>query len=45
MLDRVCHPDGKDNPKLVKQHYRQIQIDFIRGLDQAYAKLEGLVKK
>ena len=45
MLDRVCHPDGKDIPKLVKQHYRQILIDFIRGLDQAYAKLEGLVKK
>ena len=45
MLDRACHPDGKDNPKLVKQHYRQLKTDFIKGLDQAYAKLEGLVKK
>ena len=45
MLDRVCHPDGKDNPKLVKQHYRQLKIYFIKGLDQAYGKLEGLLKK
>jgi hypothetical protein len=45
MLDRVCHPDGKDNPKLVKQHYRLIKTDFIKGLDQAYAKLESLVKE
>ena len=45
MLDRVCHPEGKGNPKLVKQHYRQLKTDFIKGLDQAYGKLEGLIKK
>ncbi len=45
MLDRVCHPDGKDNPKLVKQHYQKIKTDFIKGLDQAYGKLESLLKK
>jgi hypothetical protein len=45
MLDRACHPDGKDNPKLVKQHYRLLKTDFIKGLDQAYAKLEGLIKQ
>jgi len=45
ILDRACHPDGKDNPKLVKQHYRKLKSDFIKGLDQAYAKLEGLHKK
>jgi len=45
ILDRACHPDGKDNPKLVKQHYRQLKTDFIKGLDQAYSQLEGLIKK
>jgi hypothetical protein len=45
MLDRACHPEGKDNPKLVRQHYRQLKADFIKGLDQTYGKLEGLVKK
>jgi len=45
MLDRACHPDGKDNPKLVKQHYRLLKADFIKGLDEAYGKLEELLKK
>ena len=45
MLDRACHPDGKNKPKLVKQHYRKLKNDFIKGLDQAYGKLEGLLKK
>ena len=45
MLDRACHPDGKDNPKLVKNHYKQLKTDFIKGLDQAYGKLEGLINK
>ena len=45
MLDRACHPEGKGDPKLVKLHYRQLKTDFIKGLDQAYGKLEELVKK
>lgn len=45
ILDRVCHPNGKDNPKLVKQHYRKLKADFIKGLDKAYGKLESLIKK
>ena len=45
MLDRACHPDGKDNPKLVKQHYKLLKTDFIKGLDHAYGRLEGLFKK
>lgn len=45
MLDRACHPDDKNNPKLVKQHYRKLKTDFIKGLDSAYLKLEGLLKK
>jgi len=45
MLDRACHPDGKDNRKLVRQHYRLLKKDFIKGLDQAYAQLEGMIKK
>ena len=45
ILDRACHPDGKDKPQLVKQHYRKLKADFIKGLDQAYGKLESLIKK
>lgn len=45
MIDRAIHPDGKDNPKLVKKYYHQLKKDFIGGLDQAYKKLEDLFKK
>jgi len=45
MLDRACHPVDKSNPKQVKQHYRLLKADFIKGLDLVYGKLEGLIKK
>lgn len=45
IMDRACHPDGKENPLLVKQHYRKLKSDFIQGLEAAYAKLEGLIKQ
>lgn len=45
MIDRACHPDGKDNPKLVREFYRQLKKDFIQGLDECYKKLEELIKK
>jgi len=44
MIDRACHPDGKDNPKLVKAFYQKLKKDFIQGLDDCYKKLEELVK-
>lgn len=44
MLDRANHPDGKDNPKLVKAHYQKLRKDYVSGLDAAYTRLEELVK-
>ena len=44
MIDRACHPDGKDNPKLVRKFYQQLKKDFIQGLDGCYKKLEELFK-
>lgn len=45
MLDRACHPGGEGDPKLVKQHYQLLKRDFVKGLDQAYSKLEVMLKK
>jgi hypothetical protein len=44
MIDRACHPDGKDNPKLVRSFYQKLKKDFIQELDDSYRKLEELVK-
>ena len=45
MIARACHPDGKDNPKLVKKFYQQLRKDFIQGLNECYKKLEEMIKK
>ena len=44
-IEKVCHPEGKDNPKLIKTYYSQLKKDFIKGLDENYKKLEKLIKK
>jgi len=44
MIDRAVHPDGKDNPKIIKAYYRKLKRDFVEGLDKAYERLETLVK-
>ena len=43
IVDKVNHPDGKDNPKMVKDFYRQLKSNYISGINEAYKKLETLV--
>ena len=42
---RVNHPDGKDNPKLVKQYYNGVVTDMLSAADAALEKLSAEVKK
>jgi hypothetical protein len=44
IIERICHPDGKDNSKLIRNFFKQVKADYIHGLDQAYKKLEALMK-
>lgn len=43
-IDKINNPDGKDNPKLVKGFYQKLKQDYVIGVNDAYKKLEGLVK-
>ena len=43
-IDMLNHPDGKDNPKLVKAFYKQLRISYMDGINEAYKQLEELVK-
>ncbi|WP_321289536.1 hypothetical protein [uncultured Sunxiuqinia sp.] len=45
LISRVNHPDGKDNPKLIKSHYQSIGKDLLVACDEAYAKLAKLIDK
>lgn len=44
LIDRVNHPDGKDNPKLVKVYYKAIFTSLIESVDISFTKLSELIK-
>ena len=42
---RANHPDGKDNPKLVKAYYIKLIQDTLKEADAAFERLSAEVKK
>lgn len=42
---RANHPDGKDNPKLVKKYYNALATDVMDTVDKALEALSAEVKK
>jgi hypothetical protein len=43
LIIRTNHPDGKDNPKLVKAHFKAISNDLLTGCNKIYDKLNKLI--
>jgi hypothetical protein len=42
MMQRANHPDGKDNPKLVKQHYRTLRADLLSQTHDLFERISKL---
>jgi hypothetical protein len=42
---RINHPDGKDNPKLVKKYYSDLSAEVLETADEAFKALSEEVKK
>lgn len=42
---RVNHPDGKENPKIVKKYYQSVISDLLSSVDDSLKKLSAEVKK
>jgi len=42
---RANHPDGKDNPKMIKKYYNQLVADLLSSADESLEKLSAEVKK
>lgn len=42
---RINHPDGKDNPKLVRNYYNKLVQDTLKEADAAFERLSAEVKK
>lgn len=45
LIARVNHPDGKNNSKMVKAHYKAIFADLIKNVDESFSRLSALIKE
>jgi len=45
LVARVNHPDGKDNTKLVKAHFKKVYQDLLEGMDKQFSRLSALTKQ
>lgn len=45
LIARVNNPDGKDNPKLVKKHFKAVSDDLVAGVDRFCGRLSSVSKK
>ncbi|MDR1170616.1 MAG: hypothetical protein LBK97_07270 [Prevotellaceae bacterium] len=42
MYSRANHPDGKDSPKLVKQHYKALRTDLLNQANSLFERISKL---
>jgi hypothetical protein len=45
LIARVNHPEGKDNPKIVKKHYQTVTSDLNSGVDSLCSRLSSISAK
>jgi hypothetical protein len=43
LISRTNHPDGKDNPKLVRAYFKAIYSDLLTECNKIYDKLNLLI--
>jgi hypothetical protein len=43
LVTRANHPDGKENTKIVKAHFKSIGNDLLNGCNQFYERLNKLI--
>jgi hypothetical protein len=42
LYERVNNPDGKDNPKLVKKHYKSVEMDLLSESHKLFERISEL---
>ncbi|MDR1552726.1 MAG: hypothetical protein LBS69_04600 [Prevotellaceae bacterium] len=45
IFERTNKPDGKNDKKLVKVHYKSINKDLLTGVDEFFKRISELTKK
>lgn len=44
LFARVNHPDGKENPKLVRSYFNSIRKELIKGIDELFERISVVAK-
>jgi len=45
LIARVNNPDGKDNPKMIREFYKSVNNDLLTGVDSLFERLSDLSAK
>jgi hypothetical protein len=45
MIDRANHPDGKDNPAIVKVYYATLRKELIEKVDGYFERLSAITRQ
>lgn len=45
LIARVNNPDGKDNRKILKSYYKDVEKDLLTGVDSLFERLSSLSAK
>lgn len=43
LIVRANHPDGKENPKIIKSYFRKITSDLLIGCNNFYERIGNLI--
>lgn len=44
LIDRANHPDGKNNPNIVKKYYKKVSEDLLNQTDELLSTLNKLLE-
>ena len=45
LFSRIKHPGGKENPSVLKDYYRKVRIDLLKGIDELFERLSKVTRK
>ncbi len=45
LFSRVKHPGGKEDPKIMKEYYKKIRVDLLKGIDILFERLSKITSR
>ncbi len=45
LFSRVKHPGGKEDPKIMKEYYKKVRVDLLKGIDLLFERLSKITSR